>query len=134
MQQSQRPKRAGRPAHAPTDKTLTVVEALASVGTPQEYIARYIGISVPTLRKRYGDVLEKGEAKSVAFACKSLFTHMKKSAIPAIFYLKARAGWRDSDPRTDQPYVAKRDVDRAAAETAGEGTEWGNDLANRAMN
>ena len=133
MQENQR-RKAGRPAHEPTDKTRTEVQALSSVGVPQEFIARYIGVSIPTLTKRYGDVLQKGEAAAVAFACKSLFTHMKKSAVPAIFYLKARAGGRDADARQDSPYIAKRDTDRAAAETAGEGTEWGDDLANRAIN
>ena len=123
----------GRPTHAPTPETRRQVEALASCGTPYELIARVIDISVPTLTKHYGEVLEVAGVKANAMIAQSLYkralSNDKGAITAAIFWLKARAGWRDNIPldETGAP-VGKKEIAQAEAQTAGVGTEWGDDL------
>ena len=123
----------GRPTHAPTPETRRQVEALASCGTTYELIARVIDISVPTLTKHYGEVLEVAGVKANAMIAQSLYkralSNEKGAITAAIFWLKARAGWRDNIPldETGAP-VGKKEIAQAEAQTAGVGTEWGDDL------
>ena len=123
----------GRPTHAPTPETRRQVEALASCGTTYELIARVINISVPTLTKHYGEVLEVAGVKANAMIAQSLYkralSNDKGAITAAIFWLKARAGWRDniSLDETGAP-VGKKEIAQAEAQTAGVGTEWGDDL------
>lgn len=123
----------GRPTHTPTPETRRQVEALASCGTTYELIARVIDISVPTLTKHYGEVLEVAGVKANAMIAQSLYkralSNDKGAITAAIFWLKARAGWRDNIPldETGAP-VGKKEIAQAEAQTAGVGTEWGDDL------
>ena len=123
----------GRPAHLPTSETRRQVEALASCGTQYELIARVLDISVPTLTKHYADVLEVAAAKANAMIAQSLYrralSNDKGAIAAAIFWLKSRAGWRDHGP-VDETATSpgKKEIAQAEAQSAGQGTEWGNDL------
>ena len=97
----------GRPEHQPTDETKAVVEALASYGVPQVDIGKYIGISNETIRKHYGDILDKALLDKNQTVAKFLFggasgTDIDKGATyadcyrAAMFWMKTRAGWRET--------------------------------------
>lgn len=95
------PKR-GRPVYIPTKKTRGGVAALAAFGTPQPIIAEHYGISVDTLTKYYADEISGGLPRANAKVAQSLFnratdkTGRSGNVVAAIFWLKARAGWREA--------------------------------------
>ena len=85
-----------RKQHEPTEKTRSAVTALASVGTPQDSIAQFIGIDRKTLTKHYRDELDKAEISANMKVAQSLFKQATTgNTTAAIFWLKARAGWKD---------------------------------------
>lgn len=86
----------GRPTHEPTEKTRSEVKAFAMVGTPQDEIAKYIGVDRKTLTKHYRHELDTAMTMANAKIAQSLYqqaTNGNTSA--AIFWLKCRAGWID---------------------------------------
>ena len=93
-------KRAGRPKHEPTDDTLKLARTLSGYGVPQEEIARQIGIHQETLRNHYRDELDAGVAQANAKVAQSLYQKAigdgPQSASSAMFWLKTRAQWRDT--------------------------------------
>jgi hypothetical protein len=85
------------PRHDPTDAQRQTVRAMAGYGTPQADIALVIDISLPTLRLHYRRELDVSMAEANVQVAKSLYNmavHDKNTAA-AIFWLKARAGWRE---------------------------------------
>lgn len=85
-----------RKPHAPDDDQRSKVEMLAAVGVPQEDIARLIDIDSKTLRLRYRDELDMGTAKANAQVAQCLYRRAIGGDLGAmIFWLKARAGWRE---------------------------------------
>ena len=127
----------GRPAHVPTEKDRKTVEAMASYGIRQDEIALVLGVSEPTLRQHYRRELAVAAIKANAKMAESLFLQgMSKGpgALGAkIFWLKCRAGWAEAKPAEASGYASKKDAARGAAETAGVGTEWGDDLVPGAL-
>lgn len=82
--------------HKPTDKQRIEVESYSAVGLPQADIARLMGITLPTLHKYYREELDLGMAKANAQVAKTLFKEAIKGNMTAcIFWMKARAGWRE---------------------------------------
>jgi hypothetical protein len=76
-----------------------MVEALAVCGSPQESIARVLGIDAKTLRKHFRDVLDTAGDKADAQVAASLFKMATSGKCPAaaIFWMKARRGWRETN-------------------------------------
>lgn len=85
----------GRPTHEPTEKTRIEVNTLASVGTPQDEIAKYIGVDRKTLTKHYRDELDRAMIGANAQVARRLFKQTENNTAAAIFWLKCRAGWVD---------------------------------------
>lgn len=89
----------GRPPHEPTEQTRKQASMLAGMGLPQDQIGRLLGIGEVTLRKYYADELQHGMAQANAKVAQSLFARATgdspQAVTAAIFWLKARAGWRD---------------------------------------
>jgi DNA-binding XRE family transcriptional regulator len=82
--------------HEPTAETRTKVNALASVGTPQDQIALVIGISKNTLIKHYRRELDVAMVIANAQVAQSLYQQAKSgNTSAAIFWMKCRAGWVD---------------------------------------
>jgi DNA-binding Lrp family transcriptional regulator len=66
---------------------------------PQNDIARLIGCSPKTLRKRFRDELDRGVAEANAVISGSLFAAAKAGNTTAqIFWLKTRAHWHERGP------------------------------------
>lgn len=91
---------AGKPQHVPTDDDRQKVLKLAGFGFPQDRIAEVMGIAQKTLRRWYKTELKTGETVAVAAVAETLFdqaTRKENPSVPAmIFFLKARAGWRET--------------------------------------
>ena len=91
-----------RAAHAPTDAQRRQVRAMSAYGIPQPDIALVIGVDPKTLRKFYRDELDKACAEANAKVAESLFrkatsdTTNGASVTAAIFWLKTRAGWKET--------------------------------------
>jgi hypothetical protein len=88
-----------RNAFVVTEATREKVRYLAGVGVPQDDIARIVGCTPKTLRKRLRDELDRGVAEANATISGYLFAAAKAGNIAAIiFWLKTRANWREGRP------------------------------------
>lgn len=90
----------GRPAHEPTKELRRQIEALVAYGTKQAAICEIVGLSENTVRKYYAQELETGTAKANAKVAESLFQKAlgdsSGSVAAAIFWMKSRAGWKET--------------------------------------
>lgn len=94
-------------------------EALASKGLTNEQICRCLGISETTFYAKmqkdvkFQDIIKKGQAKGIAVIANALFENAKAGNVTAqIFFLKARAHWKDThtlDIQTTSLSLAKID-------------------------
>lgn len=89
-----------RPAHQPDAFHRRQVEALAGYGVPEAEIAGMLAIDPKTLRKHYRHELDHGHTKANAKVAENLFRKAtgdgRESVIAAIFWLKARARWKET--------------------------------------
>lgn len=85
------------PPFAPTDEQRETVKLFAGYGIPQEAIAAHIDIDPKTLRLHFRHELDEGMTDANAKVAKTLFemATQDKNTAAAIFWLKARAGWRE---------------------------------------
>lgn len=93
-------KKGGRPAHQPTDASRKQAESMAGYGIPEDDIALSLDISAPTLRKHYRRELDLGHVKANSAVAQSLYKKAladgASSVTAAIFWLKTRAGWKET--------------------------------------
>jgi hypothetical protein len=94
--------KTGRPSYRPTKKEHEQVELLAGIGIPQVTIAAVIGLALMTLRKHFALDLQHGTERANAAVGEFLFTKATGkrgndhgAVTAAIFWMKARAGWKD---------------------------------------
>jgi hypothetical protein len=77
------------------------VEALAGLWVTEADIATVIGIPAERLRRHYSLELEGGRIKANSRVAENLYRRAtgegRDAVIAAIFWLKARAGWRDTN-------------------------------------
>lgn len=84
--------------HKSDDTTKEQVQMLATIGTPQEIIARVIGIDRGTLAKHYKDELELSRSKADAKIALSLYQNAINGNVAAqIFWCKTRLGWKETN-------------------------------------
>lgn len=80
---------------------LAQVELFASRGLTREQIAAALGISYSTLNRRSKDLesaIKRGESRGIAKVANALFDKAVKGNTAAqIFFLKARAGWKETN-------------------------------------
>ena len=84
----------------PTEEQRRMVHAMAGYGVPQDDIALVIGITSRTMRKHFRHDLDVAMIEANARVAQCLF---KQATVPGniaatIFWLKARAGWREKQP------------------------------------
>ena len=74
-----------------------MARALSGYGVPQEGIAIHVGIDAKTLRKHFRDELDRGSVEATAKVAQTLFhlATVEKNVACVIFWMKARAGWRE---------------------------------------
>lgn len=84
-------------AHEPTPDLVRQVQQAAAMGLPRRQIAALIGIDEDTLRKHYTEHLVLAEAKANMNVAATLFKAATsgQDTTAAIFWAKARMGWRD---------------------------------------
>ena len=81
----------------PSDDQRRLVRALAGFGIIHDDIARQVGCEPKTLRKHFRDELDRGSVEATAKVAQSLFQMATtgKNVAAAIFWMKARAGWKE---------------------------------------
>ena len=73
-----------------------MVKSLSGYGVPQEDICHIIDVSKPTLHKHYRREIDVGFAQANAKVGQSLYNQaVGGNTSAAIFWMKARAGWRE---------------------------------------
>lgn len=118
-------KRRTKPPHEPTAGDRTRVKTMAGMGLTQDEICAIVGISKPTLHKYYREELDAGAAEANAAVAQSLFKQAtnkeKPNVAAAIFWMKARAGWRDQDPRDNggKKEAAQERAEKVASKFSG---------------
>jgi hypothetical protein len=122
----------GRPAYEPSEKDKAQVSALTAMGIPDYDIAKVMQISEPTLRKYYFRELEIGHISANSKVAQTLYKTATdpsnpKSVTAAIFWLKARAGWKED---SGMAAMGKKEVQHEEAKMNHKGTEWGDLLPN----
>jgi hypothetical protein len=129
----------GRPAFQPTTAQRKQVEECVSVGMSHEEVAMAIGCHRETLEKHFADELLHGRARKRAEVTKLLFAAARKGNVTAQKALKeatgssaAAAEWEAAEgianPQPTGRKLGKKEEQARAAQTAGHGTEWGDDL------
>jgi hypothetical protein len=121
--------KGGRPSYVPTERDRAQVKTMAAMGITEIDIGKVIGVSAPTLRKYFAVDLDTGHIEANAKVAQSLFRQAtnpeKPNVTAAIFWLKARAGWRDgSRGYDDEDTPGKKAQAQAEARTAAVGTDW----------
>ncbi|WP_376094351.1 hypothetical protein ACE7GA_00950 [Roseomonas sp. CCTCC AB2023176] len=86
-----------QPPYVPTEEQRRVVKTMAAFGIPQPDIARVVGCSDRTLRKVYRHELDTAATEANARVAQCLFQQATTpgNVAASIFWLKARAGWRE---------------------------------------
>jgi len=85
-----------RSPHKPSPESRAQVEALSGYGVRQDEIALYLSIDAKTLRKYYKKEIDTGHIKANVGVTRALHKNATEGNVTAqIFWLKARAGWRD---------------------------------------
>ena len=87
------------PAHAfvPTEEQRRTVRAMSGFGIPQADIATLLEIDDKTLRKHFRRELDRGSIEATVKVAQTLYQMATsgQNTAAAIFWMKARAGWRE---------------------------------------
>jgi hypothetical protein len=133
----------GRPQHIATQQNRNRVMMLLAFGWSNERIAKAIGITPPTLRKNYFRELRyRDEARDRVDAALAtmLWEQAKGGSVAAIKEFRSlmaendliaghRSFYGDGDQdAAKEPKLGKKEEAAIAAQSAGEDTEWGDDL------
>jgi len=100
---TQTKKKVGRPAFEPTDEQRRTVRAMVAYGVPQEQICKVIGVTDKTLNKHFKHEIETAAIEANSKVAQSLFRKATSdelvgpSVTAAIFWLKTKAGWKETD-------------------------------------
>jgi len=86
-----------RAPYTPTEKDRTYVETMVASGVPQVDIALVLGITDKTLRKHFQRELKTGSIRANATVAARLFKMTESIPAAAMFWLKTRAGWRETN-------------------------------------
>ena len=95
----------------PTDEQRRMARVMSGFGIPQPDIAAHFGIDAKTLRKHFREELDRGMTEANLKVAQSLFNMATTggNVAAAIFWMKARAGWREK-PLPDEEADAKPTV------------------------
>ncbi len=99
--------------YEPTEEQRRTVRAMSGFGIPQEDIATLLELDPKTLRKHYRRELDRGSIEATAKVAQTLFQMATsgENTAAAIFWMKARAGWREKQEITLSTKTAKQMTD-----------------------
>jgi hypothetical protein len=85
------------PTYSPTEEQRRTVRAMSGFGIPQADIATLLDIDDKTLRKHFRRELDRGSIEATVKVAQTLFQMATsgQNTAAAIFWMKARAGWRE---------------------------------------
>jgi hypothetical protein len=136
----------GRPPHLVTDRNRNKVMVLLAVGWAPPRIAATLGVSMPTLKKHYFRELRSRDVmldRLKALHMTAVLDGVRANNIQAVkemgrlldridaarFGIGADRDDEDDDaPPRRKPPVGKKELAAEAARSAGEGSDWGQDL------
>jgi hypothetical protein len=113
---------AGQPgiAHEPTRRSRRLIKRMVSAGLTVKSIAQVVELSEDTLTKYYRQELDTGLDESIALAERSLYRRgLKGDTTALIFWLKARAQWRDRDAMNVQVAQILPDAEKVKLDVKG---------------
>ena len=88
----------GRPPHKPIQADRDTAKRLSALGCPHEDIAIRLKISSDTLVRYYKTELDEGRIDANSAIAGTLFQQAKNgNTAAAIFWLKTRARWKETD-------------------------------------
>ena len=84
-------------AFEPTEEQRRTVRAMSGYGVPHDDIATLLEVDPKTLRKHFRRELDRGSIEATAKVAQTLFAMATsgQNVAAAIFWMKARAGWRE---------------------------------------
>jgi hypothetical protein len=139
--QAKRRRRRGRPSFKPTRAMRLSVERMLACGDSQSTVARALGIDDDTLRKYFVSELATGAARRRRQVVDAIFDGVgdrNASLIRRAEEMTRAAAAQEAVRDADQPPATaatpvtdrrgKKEIRRDEAATAGEGSEWGEDL------
>ena len=87
-----------KPAHVPTEEQRATVTELVAAGVPVAAIGRIIKLSERTLYRHYADELKAGREVANGRVALTAYRLALSGDCPAatFFWLKTRAGWRET--------------------------------------
>ncbi len=87
--------------HEPTAETRRQVEVMVALGIKRTNVAKILGVCKSTLLKYYREELDLGDDKALLAVGQALYDQaVAGNTTAALFWLKARHGWRDRDAPT----------------------------------
>lgn len=94
--------------YSPTEKERQFVRYMSAAGVPQDRIAKCVGIAKNTLIKHFASELENACAELIGeaagYLAKAIKGRITKEGITAaIFILKTRGRWRETDSDAVEP-------------------------------
>lgn len=96
-------KKVGKPPIIITDEMIDKAEAMAARGLTMEQIASCLGIGSTTLYNKcnqypkFDEAIKHGRDKGISIVANALFENAKAGdKVAQIFYLKCRAGWKET--------------------------------------
>ncbi len=112
-------------AFRPTDEQRRTVRAMAGFGVPHEDIATLLEIDAKTLRKHFRRELDRGSIEATAKVAQTLFAMATsgQNVAAAIFWMKARAGWREKHEIVVSTRPARELSDEELAEIVQQGRD-----------
>lgn len=89
----------GKPAHVPTKANRQLVKMMMANGAIIGNVAAILDITEPTLRKYYAHEITYGFDDANAKVACALYENatVKKNVTAQIFWLKSRAGWKETN-------------------------------------
>jgi hypothetical protein len=119
----------------PTKAQREKVKLYLAGGISEPVVAHRIGISHMTLRKHFAEELEFGRDMKRADNLELLQKAATKGNVSAMKHLDAKFATSSAEASFTAPATrgaadpGKKELAQAAAKDAGQGTNWGNDLA-----
>lgn len=126
------PKTPGRPRFQPTASQRRQVEQMAAAAMPHDLVAMALGIARGTLTRHFKDELKAGCARRRAEVVDLLFRAGRAGNVSALRRLEDLTRFalaqQEYGAQPASPQLGKKAQAEAEARSAGEGTDWGDDL------